>query len=283
MKFTDLLASFVLQPISENDTQLQAKGLAKDDTGQRVYGGQLMAQLISAAQMSVHKDYLANVFHCHFLRTGSSENDIIYKVEKLMTGRSFATRAVTAWQNERPICHASLSFHKSEVGPEHAASMPKVAEPETLRSDKHRVQKYFAKRGIANDYDWPIDVRFTDPMDLENPSVKPPHAQVWVTANGEITSAEQQAQMLAYASDNPTTAPVFNPFGTSPILLESGAMTLNHSLWFHRPSDVTDWLLFDLRSDVANSGRGLAHANIFSRDGQLVATACQEVLVRAQA
>lgn len=281
MNLAELIDSFTLQLRNDNDQQLQASGPAKDDTGKRVYGGQLMAQALSAGQMSVSPEYAVNSLHCQFLRPGSSETDVLYQVDKLRTGRTFATRAVTAIQNDRPVCHVSLSFHKQEDGPEHSASMPDVPAPETLVKDEVRIREYFSRRDIFDGYGWPMDVRFVDPMDLENPIVKEPRDQVWLGCNGTLPDKPQaHAQMFVYASDNPITTPAFNPLGTSPILPAVQAMSLNHSIWFHRPIDLSDWLLFDLRSDVACNGRGLAHANIFSRDGQMLASACQEVLMR---
>ena len=56
--------------------------------------------------------------------------------------------------------------------------------------------------------------------------------------------------------------------------------SLDHALWFHRPFRVDQWLLLVKRTSSASSARGMNHADIFDRDGQLVASVSQEGLMR---
>jgi acyl-CoA thioesterase-2 len=57
-------------------------------------------------------------------------------------------------------------------------------------------------------------------------------------------------------------------------------VSLDHSVWFHRPVDVNGWLLVELVPMATGGGRGLSVGTVRSRDGQLVATIAQEVLLR---
>ena len=58
------------------------------------------------------------------------------------------------------------------------------------------------------------------------------------------------------------------------------AASLDHSLWFHRPFRVDNWLLYTLASPVAHGARGFAMGTFHTRDGRLVASAAQEGLLR---
>ena len=53
-------------------------------------------------------------------------------------------------------------------------------------------------------------------------------------------------------------------------------------MWFHRDAGADDWMLHVQHPPNASNGRGLSRAQVFSRDGTLVASVAQEFLARAQ-
>jgi acyl-CoA thioesterase-2 len=57
---------------------------------------------------------------------------------------------------------------------------------------------------------------------------------------------------------------------------------LDHSVWFHRPADVNQWLLSELVPVATGRGRGLSLGTIRTADGTLLATVAQEVLLRTR-
>jgi len=57
------------------------------------------------------------------------------------------------------------------------------------------------------------------------------------------------------------------------------AASIDHSMHFHRPFDLNDWLLYDMWSDNTSNARGLNHGQ-FWQDGKLIATVQQEGLMR---
>ena len=59
------------------------------------------------------------------------------------------------------------------------------------------------------------------------------------------------------------------------------SVSFDHSVWFHRPVDVNQWLLSELMPVATGRGRGLSVGTIRTREGSLVATVAQEVLLRA--
>ncbi|WP_371871352.1 hypothetical protein [Phytohabitans rumicis] len=57
-------------------------------------------------------------------------------------------------------------------------------------------------------------------------------------------------------------------------------VSIDHTVWFHRPCRADEWLLYDCRSPWAASGRGLATGRLYAMNGDLVATVAQEGLLR---
>jgi acyl-CoA thioesterase-2 len=56
--------------------------------------------------------------------------------------------------------------------------------------------------------------------------------------------------------------------------------SLDHAVWFHRPFRADEWLLFTQESIVYVGARALTRGLFFSENGELVATATQETLLR---
>ena len=59
--------------------------------------------------------------------------------------------------------------------------------------------------------------------------------------------------------------------------------SLDHAMWFHRPFDLDDWILYAQDSPSASGGRGMTRGNLFSRSGTLIASVAQEGLIRKKA
>ncbi|MBA4162905.1 MAG: acyl-CoA thioesterase II, partial [Novosphingobium sp.] len=69
----------------------------------RVFGGQVIAQALLAAENTVDPDRPAHSLHAYFLRGGSEDFAIDYKVDRDFDGGSFSNRRVVASQQGRPI------------------------------------------------------------------------------------------------------------------------------------------------------------------------------------
>ena len=101
----------------------------------RIFGGQVMAQTLVAAYKTVDVEHFAHSFHSYFLRPGDMKKPITFTVDRIRDGKSFTTRTVKAIQDGEAIFNCSISFQKREKGLEHQIEMPKVPEPETLKSE----------------------------------------------------------------------------------------------------------------------------------------------------
>lgn len=245
--------------------------------GARIYGGQVLAQALSAAQRTVPEEYTLHSLHSYFMRMGDPKRPVVYEVDPIRDGRSFVTRRVVAKQYGKAIFSAALSFQLPEEGLEHARPMPDVPGPEGLASDAELYREVFA----GGDYAWPIEFRQVAPQDLKNPQPTEAVSYAWFKTTDRIgDDLATHQQMLAYASDNPILVTALRPHGVSHMSPDVMVITLDHALWFYQPFRVDDWLLYEVHSDVAGHGRALSRGRIYNRQGQLVAAVSQEGLLR---
>ena len=103
------------------------------ETTKRIFGGQVLAQSLNAANRSVDENRVAHSLHAYFLRSGDPKAPILYEVDRIRDGRSFSTRRVVAIQHGRPILNMAASFQVPEEGLEHQDQMPVVPAPEDLQ------------------------------------------------------------------------------------------------------------------------------------------------------
>lgn len=93
-----------------------------------------VAQCLSAAQRTVDPDFTIHSMHCYFVLAGNSEIPVIYHVERVRDGKSFATRTVQARQRGKVIFTTTMSFSREgtagEKKVEHAAKMASVPPPD---------------------------------------------------------------------------------------------------------------------------------------------------------
>ncbi|MCJ8144544.1 acyl-CoA thioesterase II [Ancylobacter sp. A5.8] len=247
----------------------------------RVFGGQVLAQALVAAQRTV-EGTLAHSLHAYFLLAGDPSIPIIYDVERVRDGRSFATRRVVAIQHGRPIFIMSVSFHREEPGLEHQLALPDgVPPPEEVPSIENLPEHMLATLPQrARDY-WtrprPIELR---PVGLGIRRDEP-RREVWFRANGALPEGETlHRAVLAYASDMTLLEATAVVHGTSVLGEGIQAASLDHALWLHRPFRADDWLLYAQDSPSASGARGLARGLIYDRQGRLVASVAQEGLIR---
>ena len=260
------------------------RGIQPDSGRQRVFGGQVAAQSAVAANRSVDDVFVMHSLHSYFLRPGDPAVPIIYDVERIRDGRSFATRRVMARQHGRPIYYLTANFQQPEDGFEHQNRMPDVVGPD----DGVPMAELARQRGAAAADLWQrewaaLDVRYigTSTMGLPDDPDRPARAQLWIRVAGALGDDPLTHQAaFTYASDLTLLGAALVPhgvhFGTPGLQMAS----LDHTVWFHRPFRADEWWLYDQASPVAVGGRGLATAGVYAQDGSLVATVAQEGLIR---
>lgn len=246
----------------------------------RVFGGQVAAQSLTAAIRTVDPIFAVHSLHSYFLLPGDPARPIVYDVERIRDGRSFATRRVAARQGGRHIYYLTASFHRDESGFEHQDSMPRVAPPEqgtplvdlmTSRGDPDAGS--FAREWEA------LELRWLDPPGDETPARGRPQARMWLrTVERLPDDPAVHAAVFTFASDSSLLGVSLTPHGVAPH--ETQLASLDHAIWFHRPFRADEWWLYDQRSPRAHGGRGFATAQVFTAAGELAATVAQEGIIR---
>jgi acyl-CoA thioesterase-2 len=229
----------------------------------RIYGGQVVAQALRAAGLTVDEQLRAQSLHAYFVQAGDEREPVLYEVERVRDSGSFATRQVVAYQARGAVLNLIASFHR----PEDSIDLPAVAAPtgvpapETLAGA--RTDLLFERLDV---------LRRADPE---------PYELGWIRVPEPLGDDPMlQACAFAYCSDE---YPLGTGLSAHPVVPDWDRVftaSLDHAIWFHRPVKADDWLLYELRGGGVADGRGLAFARVFDRDGVHVASVAQEALAR---
>lgn len=251
----------------------------------RAFGGQVAAQALVAAGQTVDLETRhVHSLHGYFLRPGHTSDPIVYLVDRPRDGRSFSTRLVRAVQYGETIFTMSASFAVDETGPQRGGTMPEVPAPEQLPPASLPVASTDPRlRELGYPDERLIDVRLVDPELVTEITDGQAQRMAWFrTLHPMPDDPLLQVCALTYFSD--VTLP-----GTTLVPLSAQdrenlqLASIDHAMWFHVPFRADEWLLFVQDSHVATAGHALARGEFFRHDGVLVATAVQEVLMRAKA
>ncbi|MBK9511448.1 MAG: acyl-CoA thioesterase II [Cytophagaceae bacterium] len=250
----------------------------------RVFGGQVLAQSLSAATQTVDPERKAHSMHAYFLLAGDINIPIIFEVEKIRDGGSFSTRRVVAKQNGIAIFFMSVSFQKLIDGYGHQIDMPKVPGPEGLLSDEDLLKKYklFVPDNIFELVKTrPFEFRMVEKVNFLSLSKKLPFRHFWFKSHEKLdVQPNIHQQLLSYVSDYNLLTTATLPHTNSPIAKDFFIASLDHAMWFHHEFRIDDWLLYAIDSPSASFGRGFARGNIFTKDGVLVASVVQEGVIK---
>lgn len=284
-RIEELLSVFELEPLEVN----LFRGQSQDIGSPQVFGGQVLGQALRAAFATVPAERTVHSLHAYFLRRGDCTAPIVYDVDRSRDGKSFSSRRVVAIQHGEQIFTMAASFQVAEAGFDHQIAMPEVPAPESLpdateplreilREMPERVPER-VRRFI--EMPWPFEFREVQPSNYLEPRSAPPARQVWFRAVGRLPDEPVLHRcVLAYVSDLYLLDTATLPHGTSFLSNKVIMASIDHAMWFHRPLRVDEWLLYALDSPSASGARGFARANVFARDGRLVASTAQEGLMR---
>lgn len=251
----------------------------------RVFGGQVLAQALVATQRTVEGTepaMAAHSMHAYFLLGGDPNIPIIYEVERVRDGRSFATRRAVAIQRGRPIFIMSVSFHREEQGLEHQLDLDApVPPPEQVPSLSNLPEDIVATLPAGVIEYWrrprPIELR---PVGLGERAATPRRAVWFRSVDAMPDDAGLHRAVLAYATDMTLLETATAVHGQSVLGQTLQSASLDHALWLHRPFRADDWLLYAQDSPSASGARGFARGLIYDRAGRLVASVAQEGLIR---
>lgn len=249
----------------------------------RTFGGQLMAQAFVAASRTLTHDLPPSALSVHFIAGGDPSADIEFHVVRLRDERRFANRRVDAMQGDTLLATALVSYLSGGHGFEHNSAMPDVPAPESLPTIDDLLVGYEKVVPHFVSALRPIEWRYTnDPAwVMRAKGDRMEHNRVWLKADGVIPDDPvlHNAAMV-YSSDTTVLDSIITTHGLSWGWDRIFAVTINHSVWFHRPVNFSDWVLYSTASPVAAESRGLATGHFFNQAGQVVATVTQEGIVK---
>jgi acyl-CoA thioesterase-2 len=276
----DLLQLLTLERIEEHIF----RGESRDLGGERVFGGQVVGQALTAATYTVTGREVHSL-HAYFLRPGDVNAPIVYEVDVARDGKSFSNRRVVAIQHGRPIFNMTASFQVPELGLSHQAAIPTVPGPDGLADVREIPPDILAKvpekmrRFLTHER--PFEVRPVEPIQVVAPPPAPAVRHIWIKTIQTLPDApDLHRNLLAYVSDYQLVGTSTLPHGIHFVEGDVQMASLDHAMWFHRPFRIDDWLLYSMQSPNASGGRGLALGQFFTRDGTLVASTAQEGLIR---
>lgn len=162
-----------------------------------IFGGAAIAQTLSAAQRTVPADFTVHSMHCYFVLAGDSQIPILYHVERVRSGKSFATRTVQARQRGNVIFTTTISFVRQNSGGDklvqHSAEMPKDIRGPVEDMDE---LDYGGDAG-------PFQSQRIEILNNDSPDPHTKKCRQWIKARGKISgSHESHLAALAYMSDS---------------------------------------------------------------------------------
>ena len=260
------------------------RGESRDIGSPQVFGGQVLGQALVAATATVERGVVHSL-HAYFLRRGDFNSPIVYEVDRARDGNSFSTRRIIAIQHGEQIFNMSASFQVAEEGFDHQRPMPQVPPPEGLHAQEWHYRQVADQLPPALrrmlELKRPFEFRPVRPPSFLTPGPAEPLRDVWFRAVAPLPDDEPLHRcLLAYVSDYDLLGTAFMPHGRLQDLRQMMIASIDHAMWFHRSVRVDDWLLYSTDSPSASGARGFARGSIFARDGRLVASTCQEGLVR---
>jgi acyl-CoA thioesterase-2 len=241
----------------------------------RIFGGQLLAQAVAVAAASGEGKHVKSL-SCLFPREGSTDQPLELRVERPHDGRTFATRRISAHQDNTTFFLADVSLHAVEKGLHHQTMMAEVPSPD----------RGGPETAIAADLSMiPWETRIVDGTDLADPTPGPASFAFWsrVSDRSLADSLSLHQALLAHATDLTAIGTALRPhagYSQADAGTHLHTAVTSHSVWFHQPFRLDDWCLVTQQSPITTAGRGFALGHVFDHSGRLVASFAQESMIR---
>jgi acyl-CoA thioesterase len=272
---SDVSSLLALEPMGEGRFRVRNEGDAS--VADVVFGGQLLGQMIVAASRA-HAGKPVRTIHTIFARAARVSGETELALEPIHVGRSFASATLTAWQGDRLCARALVLLDAPDPDLiEHRAEAPKVAAPEEC-TDAGKSPLVFPGS----------ELRIVDGVDLVSVDapVGPAELFTWLRHPAAPDDVATSQAILAWATDGFLIATAMRPhagIGQAEAHRSLSTGVVGHTLTFHEPFSVRDWLLLAHESPHAGGGRSHGRAQVFTREGRLVASFVQDNMIRAMA
>jgi acyl-CoA thioesterase II len=285
-----LLRTLDLHEVGPDRYRVDLPGMTNG--GGTLYGGQLMAQVVTAA-LRGQDGKRVKTLHTVFAWGGTPDLPVEIAVDRIHEGRSLASSTVTISQGGRVVTRSqALLSADDEDFLRHAdpppADMPPVPEPSPAAASMSPSSGAGAGAGGDGVPDGegagPWEVRIVGDVDMFDPElVGPPEVDVWTRFPGAPDDPGVHQALLAYGTDAFLIGTAMRPHPgvglvQCHVVLQTGV--LSHTLTYHEPVAVDRWFLLSHRSPYAGRGRSYGRADVRTPDGALVASFVQDGLIR---
>jgi acyl-CoA thioesterase-2 len=245
-----------------------------DPSAERVFGGQILAQLIAAAAPPGSAKVVKSL-QVAFPRAGRPRDRLFLDLELTHEGRSLGHRRAVAWQGDesarRVVATASILVDSADDGYDYQFDAVAAADPLAAKPIDLAVV--------------PGEARLISEVGLDDVSAVPAELGFWMRCPG-FDDAWLAQPVVAYISDWPLIGTLLKAVpGVSQcdahVTVETGVVT--HSVWFHQPFDVSQWLRVQTHGMRLAGGRGFGTGDVYTQSGTHVASFAQESVIRRSA
>ena len=277
----ELVELLSLEKLEENIFRGQSRNLV----GKRVFGGQVLGQALRAASYTT--DRPAHSLHAYFLFGGDIDAPIIYEVERLRDGKSFASRQVRAIQHGRVIFMAMVSFAGQEEGLDYQISEPEYPAVDSLKNEAElkKMMVEFVPENVRASFmrDRHVEIRPVQPVNPFQPQPEAPSYAHYIRTHdviaAEVDDISLHQAIVAFYSDFTLMTTALRPHGLSYISPSLQCASIDHAMYFHKPFRVDEWMLYDMEATISANSRGLNFGRMW-QNGELVCSTTQEGLIR---
>jgi len=243
------------------------------DGGNRrvVDGSQLLAQAVVAASKEL-PDHQVRSAHAMFTRAVDSEGQVVFDLDVVHRGRTFAGALVAVGQGGRRC--ASVDLLLDTPTPDvirHAAALPPVGSPDD-----------------ATPYDMPLEgreLRMVGTRDPNDPDeVGPPILDAWLRYRPVPTRDDLCRALIAHFTGHLSISTTMRPHrgvGTALAHERLSTAVMSISITFHDPVEWDGWLLYHHESTQVGGGMSYVRGQVFTEQGALLASFAQEGMIRA--
>ncbi|XP_024391797.1 acyl-CoA hydrolase 2 isoform X1 [Physcomitrium patens] len=256
-----------------------------------MYGGHIVGLALGAACKTVDPALVVHSLHSYFIYSGTPSLPVNYKVERIRNGHTFATRHVQAIQKGKIIFALYASFQRAEKGLEYQYPMPTMPTPNELPTyedllgplcDDKRLSKHNQQASSSSlRMNQTLDLKYHNrrsPLSLEP---QEPRQRVWMRTRGKLSDDLALHRCAAcYAFDWSFLETALGPHNKLVNKYPIVGLSLDQSVWFHRPFRADEYLLVVMESPRACDGRALCVARVYTENGELVASLAQEGTLR---
>jgi acyl-CoA thioesterase-2 len=267
MKIDQFRAMMTLADDAEGRTVLPVP----DPNVERIFGGQIMAQLIAAAAPPGSSKTVKSL-QIAFPRAGRAGDPLYLDFETTHDGRSLGHRRAVAWQGDevsrRVVATASIVVDQADDGYDYQYASAEAGDPMAAKPVDFAVI--------------PGETRLIGDVGLDVAEATAAELAFWMRCP-DFTDTALAQPVIAYISDWPLIGTLLKAVpGISQhdahVSVQTGVVA--HSLWFHQPFDVAQWLRVQIHGQRLVGGRGFGTGAVYTESGTHVASFAQESVIR---